>query len=349
MTKYALEHMPLYQQTKARGFFSGMKEQGMVMTDLEHDQLGPCKRAYKLSGLEPETLCTHGPDPAPPGFNMYGEPAPPSREQSTVNQREYGSKVTCDGDGETGNRVELIYAHAANQPSRLDIFRTTFQQYASDIDSMVDISATETGDTRHVRYVHDTSCVPKIAEVSFPPTAISSFSQTVAELNALGFNKISRKYIVFVDAHIYCGIGTLNDDDTVNSSNLNNSGPSYGRVDAGCWSASVPAHELGHMLGAVQLSSPHSGGAWHCVDEYDRMCYLDGPRYPAMQYACDNPSHDVVFDCNHDDYFNTDPVEGSYLSTHWNMANSQFLIGAPKRLVQEVRSLFPQKEKGNRE
>jgi hypothetical protein len=81
-----------------------------------------------------------------------------------------------------------------------------------------------------------------------------------------------------------------------------------------------------HNLGGVQLSAPNSSGGWHCTDEYDRMCYSDEPNYPAMNYYCSDSSLNRLFDCNDDDYYNTDPAGGSYLDTHWNAANSQYLV-----------------------
>jgi hypothetical protein len=47
-----------------------------------------------------------------------------------------------------------------------------------------------------------------------------------------------------------------------------------------------------------------------------------------MQIICADTAHEYRFDCNHDDYFSTNPTAGSYLATHWNAANNSFLIGA---------------------
>jgi hypothetical protein len=84
-----------------------------------------------------------------------------------------------------------------------------------------------------------------------------------------------------------------------------------------------------HNLGGVQLSAPHTSGGYHCTDEYDRMCYSDTPNFPVMQILCPDVAHDLRLDCNHDDYFNTAPAAGSYLATHWNAANSDWLLTSP--------------------
>jgi hypothetical protein len=44
-----------------------------------------------------------------------------------------------------------------------------------------------------------------------------------------------------------------------------------------------------------------------------------------MEYLCASSSNDRILDCNKDDYFHTNPPNGNYLKTHWNIANSDFL------------------------
>jgi hypothetical protein len=163
------------------------------------------------------------------------------------------------------------------------------------------------------------------------PAGDFGFNATISELKAQGYNRTDRIYLAFVDttAAGTCGIGTLWSDDRPTSDNRNNAGPSYSRVDAGCWSGSVAAHELMHNLGGVQHSAPHASGGFHCIDEYDVMCYKDSSSSPAMRVDCAETWRNVTrFDCGHDDYFHTNPATGSYLASHWNSANNRFLVAS---------------------
>ncbi|GAA1959621.1 hypothetical protein GCM10009838_14960 [Catenulispora subtropica] len=236
-----------------------------------------------------------------------------------------GNAVVCDGDGVTGNRVQVIYMHGPDQ-DRFAQYLPSFKKWAADTDAIYNASAAETGGVRHIRYATAPDCTVAVLDVEVPAAAMTDFSASNRALAAQGYNRRDRKYMVFADAQVYCGIGTFAGDERAGQDNWSNFGPSYGRSDNGCWTGSVAAHELGHNLGAVNDSAPHSSKAGHCVDEWDIMCYSDSPDYPKMQILCSDQAHDDRLDCNHDDYYNTAPQPGSYLATHWNVANNQFLI-----------------------
>jgi len=294
-------------------------ERGLIYDGLEVATDGPCKGLYRVVNTD---LCTHGPDPAPEGVDIK-QSVPPidaAREPAM-------SLAQCDGDGTSGRRIQALYVRASDVPDRYNTYLASFRQWVADMDSIFQQSAAETGGSRSVRFVHDASCVPIIPHAVLSPTGDDTFGNMVSELQAQGYNQTDRKYVIFMDANVFCGLGNVEGDDQPGSANANNGGPSYGRTDAGCWGGEVPAHELMHNLGGVQLSAPHSSGGWHCVDEYDLMCYSDSPNYPPMQYICTNQAHDGLFDCDHDDYYSTNPPAGSYLATRWNAANSLFLIG----------------------
>jgi hypothetical protein len=131
--------------------------------------------------------------------------------------------------------------------------------------------------------------------------------------------------VSFVDASVYCGIGTIARDSSPSPENRSNHRAGYARIDRDCWGGEIAAHELVHTLGGIQHDAPHASGGWHCVDEFDLMCYSDTPLFPTMQYLCP-VSQEMLLDCNHDDYYHTNPPAGSYLATHWNVANSAFLM-----------------------
>jgi hypothetical protein len=268
--------------------------------------------------------CTHGGDPAPPGFSITRGVPPLSNARA----RSASAGVVCAGDGQSGPRVQVLYGHASNVASRYDAFLASFRAWAADADAMLDASAAETGGSRHWRLA-TTACVVDVTEVTLSPSGDDSFDSTISELKAQGYNRTDRKYLIFVDTTSagICGIGTLWRDDSPDQANWNNSGPSYARVDAGCWNGHTAAHEMMHNLGGVQLSAPNTSGGFHCIDEYDIMCYSDAPYYPSMRFACPQSAHEYRFDCGHNDYFDTNPANGSYLSQYWNAANNQFLIG----------------------
>ena len=46
----------------------------------------------------------------------------------------------------------------------------------------------------------------------------------ISELRAAGFNDPSRKYLVWMDAAVYCGIAQLYNDDRPTADNLHNGG-----------------------------------------------------------------------------------------------------------------------------
>jgi hypothetical protein len=268
-------------------------------------------------------LCTHGPDPMPPGFTdgVRVEALPERKTRRAVEV-----EAVCDGDGTSGYRVQVMYVRDRDQPSRYGQYRESFIAWADWVDDIIDRSAQEVGGERHVRFVHDRNCVPTVIEETVSRAAMLNFSTQVSEIKAKGYNRTDRIYLMFTDTAelSYCGIGTLRSDDRPGQDNANNMGPSYSRANADCWGSGTAVHELTHNWGGVQNSSPNASGGNHCTDEYDILCYSDSPNFPQMRFICGQPTK---YDCNHDDYFNPGPRDGSYLDTHWNVAHSRFLTG----------------------
>jgi hypothetical protein len=220
--------------------------------------------------------------------------------------------VVCEGNGGTGLRTQLIYAHAADVPNRFSASLATIRQIAQNMDAIYDNSARATGGTRHVRYVHDASCVVSVLYVKLSTTGDDSYGNTFSELQAKGLTRTDRKYLAFVDkTGVLCGVATTPSDTQPGLANRANQGPDYGRVDSNCWSPHTAAHEHMHMMGSVHDSSPNTTGYGHCVDENDVMCYADHPSAPAMRLDCPDPAYENLFDCNHNDYYSTSPPVGN--------------------------------------
>jgi hypothetical protein len=271
---------------------------------------GPCEGLFELRPEEGELQgCTHGPDPSPADVHV-GEPR--SIEQLAValtdanpDQKPPAPPVPCieDFNGQTGNRVQAIYAYASDLPggNRYAQSAPLIGRMAAEVDQVFYESAKETGGRRHVRFVTDAKCQLMVDVVRLSPTGDDDFGNTIKELQGRGYTLSDRKYLVWMDANPsdsfsdYCGIGQEELDDRPGKDNVHNG--SYGisratgkpiegmfaRVDPGCWGGLVEAHELMHTLGGVQRSAPHASvgvngnGAFgmHCTDEWDRMCYDD--------------------------------------------------------------------------
>ncbi|GAA4245807.1 hypothetical protein GCM10022255_014610 [Dactylosporangium darangshiense] len=338
-------------------------ELGLVYQGLKPAKKGaPCVGGYELTERD---QCSHGPDVPPPGLKVHADVQPvaaatqqsvPATDTAAAPAEQtvladdnvaegadggfavvaeaadaaapvtMGSAgVACDGDGVTGKRVQVLYVRDAGTASQFSKYLESFRTWSAGVDAIYNASAQETGGERHVRFVTTADCKVDVREVELPAGGMATFDATINGLKALGYNRTDRKYMIFGDAKVYCGIGTFAGDTQPGEKNRSNGGPGYGRSDSGCWAASVAAHELGHNLGAVNNNAPNSSKAGHCLDEHDIMCYNDSGGLKTF-VKCADPNGENRMDCNHDDYYNTNPSPGSYLATNWNVANNQFLI-----------------------
>jgi len=311
-------------------------------TGAVHDGLATtraCTGGYAVEGPADDghahrhrAMCSHGPDEAPPGVDVRDQPTVSELRADAAVAAEAeapgataSSTVACYGDGTSGPRLQAVYAVASDQPDRFASVAALIPGYAATADRAFAASAERDGGVRHLRWVTDSGCTLSVLHVVLSPTGDDSLGNTRAELRTQGLDRSDRKYVVWTDAAVYCGIAYVSGDSRPDESNRANAGPTFSRVDTACWgySHSVEAHEIAHMLGAVQLDAPNSNGAWHCTDEYDRLCYDDGSGVP-LRYPCAS-TDDPLLDCGGDDYFNVAPAAGSWLATHWNLADSLFL------------------------
>lgn len=292
---------------------------GLVYDDLTVARSGRCEGLFAVRG---KGRCSHGPDAPPPGYDVKRDVEPVSEAASLFGTSTTTNAVNCYGNGTDGNRVQVLYVYSG--ASRYQQYLSSFRAWAQGMDDIYSASAQKTGGDRHIRFVTDADCVPTIIPVQVSGSAMGNFGQMINELRNAGYDSTRRKYTVFADANVYCGIGEFAGDTRKTDQNYSNFGPSFARTDAGCWGPQVIAHELGHNLGAVNNNAPNASGGAHCTDEYDVMCYSDSPYYPPMRYVCAS-SQESILDCGNNDYYNTNPPAGSYLANYWNMADSVFL------------------------
>jgi hypothetical protein len=226
-------------------------------------------------------------------------------------------KAPCLGDGVSGKRVALFYGQYAGEVDESQTAIPAIRNAANAVNQGF-VGA----GNQDVRWLCNATgqTVTKMFLVD------KSLSGVIATMRALGYTRTDRIYEVVTKsadprAPGYTGFGTVDNDDRP-TNNANDSGPAYSVV-YGYSNSHAMWHEFGHNLGAVQLSAPHSSGAWHCYDASDVMCYDDGGPYfqqgGKLWYRCSSE----MFDCGHDDFYSRFP--SGYLATHWNLYKSGFL------------------------
>lgn len=291
-----------------------------------------CDRLQRTPARSP--LCTHGPDRVP-ALGVVDEPAPAAAPADLA--------ALCPAGGVTGKRIEVLYGvpqDRANQyAAKLVEMRNVLAQADGNLDS------SDPSMSQHYRFLCETGTEVTIRNVTLVPIGADgrfTFTDYVTSLQkqvelGLGpkdYVDADRVYMTFVDqirgtAYPYGGEGSIFSDDQPDASLNANNGASAKYSMTAQFNANIVGHEIGHNIGAVQNSSPHSSGGFHCHDEYDLMCYSDGGPYFAgggsITTPCPGWQNDLM-DCGKDDYYYPGtPPAGTYLSTHWNTANSGFL------------------------
>lgn len=179
-------------------------------------------------------------------------------------------------------------------------------------------------------------------EVMAPITkynTIQRFVKVVELMQKRGYSEKGVNYTSYYDGVLdegtpFAGVGYLASDDRPLVRNHNNDGNAWSMTfNVGLDptlppellayyekpNAAVFMHEMTHNMGGVSMHAPDRSGAGHCNDGLDVMCYADGGPFSVYtRTACDH----MVYDCDADTYFNARPPFGSWLSTHWNIAES---------------------------
>ncbi len=289
-------------------------------------------------------LCTHGGDGltgtralrAPAG----GVSVPP--------------KAPCAGNGKGGKRLRIYYGYPGDTSNRVSEFRAWIRESVNWADVNLDDSSPGV-DGQHLRLYCKNGKSLTVSPLELKPIGgdeaftFGDYVGSLRDRSSLGLGddmEVPRfTYAVFVDnitgAYAPGGQATLWGDDradpALNWNNLLNGGPRFALIritGSTTTGAYIFLHEVGHTLGAVQDSAPHTSQAGHCFETLDVMCYSDGGQYfvdgGAMQSVCPAlPNGQRQFDCAGGDYYEIAPAEGSYLDLFWNTANSGWLTKRP--------------------
>ncbi len=233
----------------------------------------------------------------------------------------------CTGTGDDGPRVQIVYAYATTPDATM---QSSVVGQTGLVDAFFARSATATGGVRNVRWRTTSGaagCQITVTPLAIPASTTSK-SQVDAALATAGLDQVGRKYYVWIDDTTITGfadgcVSSVQADDSPGQANLSNTRMGTSMCPLSWGGGFGPPHELAHQLGAVQASAPHSDGGFHCVEANDPVCF--GHTTFTNPACADQNLYLSQFDCGFDDYWNTNPLAGSYLCTHWNTARSAFL------------------------
>ncbi|MDJ0376501.1 Ig-like domain-containing protein [Cryobacterium sp. PH31-L1] len=288
------------------------------------------------------TLCSHGPDPV----DAFGGAAR-LKQTSTAEEHRVtaapGSELTalCSAGGVSGKRIEVIYGVPQDRTNRYAQMLAPLRDIMRHVNN--NLEAADAATSQNYRFLCTNGVDVTVRNVTLSPVgndatytfddyAISMQNQIEFGLGPVNYIANDRLYIAYIDqiqdVYPFGGQGELTGDDQPSpAANANNdSRPRYSM--SAYLDMPVIAHEIGHNLGAVQDSAPHSTQGGHCYDEADLMCYDDGGLYFALggglTFTCAGP--ESAIDCQDEDYYYPGtPPASNYLATHWNTANSGFL------------------------
>jgi hypothetical protein len=294
-----------------------------------------------------EGLCTHGGDVVPRDVERAGSEL---ASWSGDPARKPAANPRCAGNGRSGRRIRVFYGFPSDTTSRAESYERWIRRSVVLADQNLDRQSPGIPG-QHLRMYCQKGRKITVSAIRLLPIVDSSFTfddvvdslrdRTAHGLGDADFDAPRFTYVVFVDNVACCygpaGQGTVYMDDradpAVNFNNTIPSGPRFAMVEIGGspeTAAYVFLHEVGHTLGAVQHSAPHSSGAGHCYTGLDVMCYADGGPWftggGTLQSVCPPmPDGQRPFDCEGGDYYELDPAPGSYLDEHWNTADSGWL------------------------
>lgn len=301
-----------------------------------------CEGLRAVSIRAGDVECTHGGDPLP--IQKGSEPLSARLGAVTI------PPPPCVGNGKGGRRIRVLYGYPDGTKNRIKHQKAKIRDAVALADYNLDF-ATSGVDGQHYRLYCSEDVAVSVTPVrlvtigndgsfTFSDTMSSLSNQVSYGLGPEDFDDPRFVYSIFVDniscCYPYGGQANLQADDrpdpAVNWNNLA-FGNRYSMIRWGLSSlseAEIFQHEVGHNLGAVQVSAPHTSGAYHCYDGEDIMCYNDGgPHFTgggSMTSDCLLLEHGLpLFDCGGDDYYNATPPSGSYLESHWNLVNSSWL------------------------